>query len=110
MRQGTAVLVLLMAAVLEAGGDAVVRRALHTPTPWARLLLFLAGAGVLLAYGCVVNAPPWSFGRLLGLYVVFFFIIAQIISWLFFHQPPSRPVWLGGAFIVAGGVVIALMQ
>ena len=33
-------------------------------------------AVVLFTYGLTVNAPPWNFGKLLGLYVVFFFIIA----------------------------------
>jgi small multidrug resistance family-3 protein len=55
-----------------------------------------------------VNAPPWDFGRLLGIYVVFFFVIAQLISWLVFNQPPSRGVWVGGAFVVLGGVIISV--
>jgi hypothetical protein len=38
--------------------------------------------------------PAWDFGRVLGLYVVFFFIIAQI----------------GGLLIVSGGLVIAFAQ
>ena len=63
-----------------------------------------------MGYGYTVNAPPWHFGRLLGLYVVFFFVIAQGISWLVFHQPPSVQVLIGGAFIVTGGLVIALAQ
>jgi len=32
MNRGTAVLVLLLAAMLEVGGDAVVRMALHRPS------------------------------------------------------------------------------
>jgi small multidrug resistance family-3 protein len=55
----------------------------------------------------VVNKPDWDFGRLLGIYVVFFFVVAQIISWLAFNQPPSRAVLLGGAFIVIGGVIMS---
>jgi small multidrug resistance family-3 protein len=35
-----------------------------------------------------VNAPPWDFGKLIGIYVVFFFSIAQLISWLVFKQIP----------------------
>jgi len=42
-----------------------------------------------------------------GIYVVFFFVVAQLISWLFFGQPPTtRGVLLGGAFIVTGGVIM----
>ncbi|MDQ2776234.1 MAG: hypothetical protein M3Y57_15150, partial [Acidobacteriota bacterium] len=57
-----------------------------------------------------VNAPPWDFGRLLGLYVVFFFIAAQLISWLAFSQPPSRAVLIGGLLIISGGLVISLSE
>src|SRR3954467_14774232 len=89
MKQSVAVLVLVVAAVLEAGGDAVVRTGLHATGSLRRAGLLCAGGAVLFAYGVVVNAPAWDFGRLLGLYVVFFFIVAQVISWLFFHQPPS---------------------
>jgi drug/metabolite transporter superfamily protein YnfA len=100
-------LVLLAAAVLEAGGDALVRMGLGAPTPVTRAVFFLIGALVLFSYGYVVNAPSWDFGRLLGVYVVFFFVVAQLISWLVFHKPPSRTVLIGGGFIVAGGAIIS---
>jgi small multidrug resistance family-3 protein len=107
MRYLAALPLLFVAAVLEAGGDALVRHGLHA-SPTARRLLFLAaGALILFGYGCVVNAPPWDFGKLLGIYVVFFFLIAQVIGWLVFGQVPTRGVWLGGAFIVIGGAIIS---
>src|SRR5450755_4196628 len=106
-----AVLILLLAAVLEAGGDALVRSALHAPAGSSRKpLFFLLGAVILFAYGYLVNAPDWDFGRLLGIYVVFFFVVAQVIGWAVFHQTPSPAVWYGGALIVAGGVVISVFQ
>jgi uncharacterized membrane protein len=43
-------------------------------------------------------------------YLVFFFVIAQLISWIFFRQAPSLSVWAGGTLIVAGGIVIAAFQ
>jgi drug/metabolite transporter (DMT)-like permease len=103
-----AVLVLLLAALLEAGGDAIVRGALHRQGQASRLILFALGACVLFAYGWVVNAPSWNFGELLGLYVVFFFVIAQAISWIAFGQSPSRAVLLGGLLVISGGIVIAV--
>ena len=108
MKLTTILLVLFTAAVLEAGGDAVIRSGLHTSTPLLRGLLFFAGAVVLFSYGWVVNAPPWDFGRLLGVYVVFFFVVAQLISWLFFGQKPSPAVLLGGLFIIVGGVIMSI--
>jgi drug/metabolite transporter superfamily protein YnfA len=107
MSRTTAILVLLAAAILEAGGDAIVRYGLRANVAWHRGLLFGIAAVVLFAYGWTVNRPPWDFGKLLGLYVVFFFVIAQLISWLAMKQAPSLHVLLGGALIVAGGAVIA---
>jgi len=105
---GIALLVLFLAAVLEAGGDALVRTGLEASTAARKLGLFAAGAVVLFAYGCTVNAPRWDFGKLLGIYVVFFFVVAQAISWLGFGQKPTLPILVGGALIVAGGLVISL--
>jgi drug/metabolite transporter (DMT)-like permease len=110
MSRSTAILILLLAASLEAGGDAIIRVGLHTNSTWHRYVLFSAAATILFAYGWTVNAAPWDFGKLLGLYVVFFFVIAQLISWLFFKQTPSTSLLLGGFLIVAGGLVISLAK
>ncbi len=85
-----------------------MRNGLRQQTGAARWLTFVVGAAVLFGYGLVVNAPDWDFGRLLGLYVVFFFVTAQLMSWLVFHQAPSSATLLGGALIVAGGVVLGI--
>jgi len=110
MSHGNAVLVLLLAALLETGGDALVRRGLHAGTALPKLAFLAAGGVVLFAYGYTVNAPSWDFGRLLGLYVVFFFLTAQVVSWVAFHQKPSPTLLVGGAFIVLGGAIIAFGQ
>lgn len=110
MNRLTVLVVLAFAAILEAGGDAIVRAGLRSDTIAARAILFPAGGIVLLLYGLLVNAPPWNFGRLLGVYMVFFFVSAQVISWLFFQQAPSPAVWVGGTLIVSGGLVIAFAQ
>jgi drug/metabolite transporter (DMT)-like permease len=108
MNRPTAILVLLAAAALEAGGDALVRGGLHRNAASQRVLLFALATIVLFAYGWTVNTPPWDFGKLLGIYVVFFFLIAQLISWVVFKQTPSLAIWIGGALIVAGGIVISM--
>jgi small multidrug resistance family-3 protein len=101
---------LCLSAMLEAGGDALVRRGLHSLGWPARLGLLALGGCVLFAYGVVVNLPPWDFGRLLGVYVALFFVVAQAINLLFFGVAPSSPVLLGGALILAGGMVVAFWQ
>ena len=108
MKQSVILLVLALAALLEAGGDALVRTGMHSKAAASRFLFFVAGAAVLFLYGWTVNRPPWDFGRLLGLYVVFFFLFAQVISWLVFNQKPSAAVLIGGGFIAIGGLIISL--
>jgi len=98
-------LLLFLAAVLEAGGDALIRKGLRAESP-ARLGWYAAGTLLLFAYGCFVNSPPWDFGRLLGVYIAFFFLVAQGIGWISFGQAPSAGTLIGGGLIVAGGIVI----
>jgi len=109
MQMVTSLAVLLVAALLEAGGDALVRKGLHSAAI-LRIGFLLAGAAVLFAYGYTVNTPPWDFGRLLGVYVVFFFVVAQILNWLAFGQAPSPRILLGGACIVIGGLIVSGLQ
>src|SRR5215831_4118161 len=108
MRYFAALVLLVTAAVLEAGGDALVRLGLHSSQTARRALLLAAGGLVLFGYGCLVNGPPWDFGRLIGVYVVFFFLIAQVIAWSVFGQAPTRGIWLGGFLIVIGGAIISV--
>ena len=106
-QMNTTLLLLFLAALLEAGGDAIVRTGLHASSLGSKAMWFISGGLVLFAYGYVVNAPAWDFGRLLGVYVVFFFVVAQLISWVVFHQKPGNAVLVGGAFIVLGGIIIS---
>jgi small multidrug resistance family-3 protein len=108
MNRMIALLILLLAATLETGGEALVRAGLKSPLPLARFGFCLAGAVVLFLYGWTVNTPPWDFGRLLGVYVVFIFLVAQALSIDIFGQWPDRGVCLGGALIISGGIVIAV--
>jgi small multidrug resistance family-3 protein len=101
---------LLLAACLEAGGDGLVRMGLHQPGIGPRAGFLGVGAVVLFAYGVTVNAPPWDFGRLLGVYVTLFFVVAQAINLVFFGVRPDLPVLVGGGFVVAGGLIITFWQ
>ncbi len=110
MHKMTILAVLVLAALLEAGGDALARAGLANHAGLARIGLFAAAAIVLFSYGVTVNLPPWDFGKLLGVYVVFFFVVAQLINLLAFGQRPALPVLCGGALIVAGGAVMTLWR
>jgi hypothetical protein len=102
--------VLSLAAFLEVSGDACFQSGLYQATGAARGMWFLAGAAVLATYGFFVNLPQWDFGKLLGVYVVLFFVIAQIVAKIRFHQSPTTPILVGGALIVAGGVVMTFWR
>lgn len=103
-----ALAVLLTAAFLEAYGDSCFQSGLYRSRGIGRLLVFLIGAASLAFYGLVVNIPRWDFGRLLGVYVVLFFLCAQVIARVRFGQSPSLAVITGGAFIAAGGLIITV--
>jgi small multidrug resistance family-3 protein len=102
--------VLALAAILEAGGDALVRNGLHAPALPARIGFMALGAVVLFAYGVTVNLPSWDFGRLLGVYVALFFLVAQIINFFAFGVKPGLPIFLGGGLIICGGVVMTVWR
>jgi len=101
---------LAFAAFLEAYGDSFFQVSFYRSSGLARVLAFVAGAVVLTAYGSVVNVPRWDFGKLLGVYVVLFFLMAQLLNKVRFGQAPTMPIYAGGALIVAGGLVIAFWK
>ena len=96
--------ILILAAALEVGGDALVRIGLRGPAYW-----MAAGGVVLFAYGVLVNLSGLDFNRLMGIYIAVFFVVSQVISFLFFKQLPDDRIILGGGFIVTGGLLILLM-
>ena len=100
------VLALLVAAVLEAGGNALLRQSLLRA--WWPLLM--AGIITLGVYGLLVNQSGlnFDFGRLMGCYIVAFFIISQILAALIFRDLPSLWTLIGGTLIVMGGLTILI--
>lgn len=101
----TTIGVLVLAAVLEIGGDAALRRGLlQAAWPWMAL-----GAVTLVAYGLAVNLQrSIAFGRLMGMYIAVFFFVSQVLSAAFFAERPSPSLIVGGALIVAGGLIIQM--
>lgn len=103
-------IILLMAAVLEAGGDAVVRKALQAQALPLRISLFAAGAALLFAYGTFLNLAPLEFGQVVGLYVAILFVAWQVIAYFAFGTLPTLPILLGGALIVTGGLLVSVWK
>ncbi|MEY4966147.1 MAG: hypothetical protein RL274_1730 [Pseudomonadota bacterium] len=103
-------LVLLLAAILEAGGDAVIRKSLLAHPGAARVALFVGGAGLLAAYGTLLNLAPLEFGQVVGLYIATLFVVWQVITYFAFGTLPSLPMLVGGAMIVAGGLIVSFWR
>ena len=99
-------LFVLAATVLEAAGDAIVRIALHHTSPAARIGLFLVGFILLGLYGTSLNLAPVDFATVTGIYVATLFVVFQITNFVFFRQLPTPTILVGGAFIVAGGMIV----
>jgi len=94
---------LVLAAALEIVGDATIRYGLtRSTTAW-----LIVGGTLLVAYGLVVNANrSVDFGSLMGVYIAVFFVVSQVVAWALLAERPSAAGMIGGALIVAGGLVI----
>jgi small multidrug resistance family-3 protein len=97
---------LLLAAFLEVAGDALIRHGLQK----RGTALMVGGAAVLIAYGFMVNMTKLDFGRLMGIYIVLFFLVSQAVSVLLFKERLQLPVIVGGTLIVAGGLVMTVWK
>ena len=95
-------ILLVLAAALEVVGDALIRGGLKS----GGTLLMLAGAIALVAYGFFVNFTALNFSKLMGLYIVLFFLISQGVAVIVFKERLPTAVLVGGSLIVAGGAVI----
>ncbi len=95
-------LIFIAAAVLEVGGDAVVRKGLRG----SGLLIILLGAAMLGCYGVVVNIVKWDFSKLLGVYVAIFALVSILFGRFVFKEIIPAATWIGLAVIMAGGMII----
>jgi hypothetical protein len=109
--QGIPSLVLLLiATILEASGDAVIRTAIYNRVGPVRVALFLAGAALLFGYGTFLNLAPLQFGQVVGLYLATLFVVWQVINFVAFRAPPTLPIVLGGSLVIAGGAIITFWK
>src|SRR5438046_1664655 len=94
---------LIVAALLEIGGDAAIRHG-WVRSAWSWLAF---GGAALVAYGLAGNATrALHFGQLMGLYIAVFFVVSQLISFAVFDERPAASLTLGGALIVRAGEVV----
>lgn len=82
-------LIFVVPALLEVGGDAIIRKGLRGSGPG----LIVAGFVSLGCYGLVVNAVPWDFSRLLGVYVGVFAVVSVLAGRLVFGDTVPASTW-----------------
>ena len=95
-----------IAAILEVGGDAVVRKGLRSGS----LAIIALGCVMLGSYGVVVNSVTWEFSKLLGVYVAFFALLSVLYGRFFFDENVPVSTWAGCSLILAGGLLIQFGQ
>ncbi len=93
---------MLLAAIFEVGGDAMVRSGLRGHG-W---FLVALGVATLGAYGVIVNLLPVDFSKLLATYVAFFAIVSVVFGKLMFRENIPFSTMVGLVVILAGSAII----
>jgi small multidrug resistance family-3 protein len=102
MKHFTWFFALIVAAVLEVGGDALIRKGMRD----SGIPAILLGCLVVSCYGVVVNLVRWDFSKLLGTYVVVFAAVSVLTGLIIFRENVPPSTWIGLAVIVCGGCII----
>jgi small multidrug resistance family-3 protein len=94
--------VFVVAALLEVGGDAVIRHGLRGH----KLAVVAVGFVTLGCYGLLVNSLKWDFSKLLGVYVGFFALTSVLAGRFIFRENVPWSTWCGLGLIATGCAVI----
>jgi drug/metabolite transporter superfamily protein YnfA len=99
-------IIFVVAALLEVGGDAIIRKGLRN----SGLFLIILGFTVLGCYGIVVNTVKWDFSKLLGVYVAVFASISILFGRFVLKENVPISTWVGLLIIAFGGLIIQYGQ
>ena len=94
--------IFMMAAILEVGGDAVIRKGLRAES----VAFIVLGCLTLGGYGLVVNLVKWDFAKLLGVYVTVFALVSVCWGRFVFQEEVPPFTWAGLLLIILGGLMI----
>jgi small multidrug resistance family-3 protein len=96
------VLMMILAALFEVGGDALIRRGITG----GGIALIAVGFVVLGTYGVVVNLIGLDFSRLLGAYVGWFAVVSVLFGRIVFGDRFTISMGVGLGLVLAGSLVI----
>jgi small multidrug resistance family-3 protein len=102
MPKAVQLIVMLVAAMLEVGGDAMIRAGLRG----RGIALIVLGCAALAAYGIGLNLMTGDFSRVFGAYVAFFAIASIAVGRIAFREPVATSTWVGLAIMLVGSAVL----
>ncbi|HUI30777.1 MAG TPA: hypothetical protein VLX91_11210 [Candidatus Acidoferrales bacterium] len=102
MKNLIALFIFLAAAVLEVGGDALIRKGMRG----MGIGFIVAGLAAISSYGIVVNTVKMDFSKMLGVYISVFVIVTALFGRFIFKETIPGARLIGIAMIVIGGLVI----
>ena len=102
MNRGVQLVVLVLAALFEVGGDALIRAGLRGKG----YLMIAVGFAVLGSYGIVLNQIQIDLSKLLGAYVGLFALVSVLFGRFLFNEAIPTSTWLGLGIVLVGSSVI----
>jgi len=96
--------VMFGSALLEVGGDALIRKGWRG----GGLALVALGFVFLGSYGVLLTKLEVDFSRLLGSYVGLFALISVLFGWLIFRERVAAQTWIGLCVVLAGSLIMQL--
>jgi len=94
--------IFLIGALLEVGGNVVIRIGLRG----GGLILMIVGFAVLGSYGLIVNMVSWDFSKIFGVYVCLFAMVSVLCGKFVLRENVPLSTWIGLVVILAGGLIV----
>jgi small multidrug resistance family-3 protein len=102
LSRGLQIAVLVLAALFEVAGDALIRAGLRGKGA----ALIALGFVILGSYGLVLNQIAIDFSKLLGAYVGLFAVVSVLFGKFLFQETIAPSTWLGLCVVLAGSAII----
>ena len=82
----------------------------RSPAPMDNLPFLILGPIAIAAQYCIIRGYQIADVSVVGPIDYTWLVFAALIGFLFFNEVPTAGVWIGSAFIAAGGIVLAALR